>query len=52
MDRRKLINVKLDDGSIVPIGNPDDYEMVIIDGKAVIKLKEVKEINKKKYGLN
>lgn len=46
IDKRKLISVELEDGSIVPIGNPDDYEMIINDeGDAVIQLKKKKERN-------
>ena len=43
VDKRQLINVKMDNGDVVPIGNSEDYELIVDeDGIGTIQLKEEK----------
>lgn len=52
LDKRKLINVIMEDGNVVPIGNPENYELVLNEyGEGVIQLKEIKHIHNDTYGL-
>lgn len=44
IDKRRLVNVILEDGSVVPIGEPENFELVLNEyGEGVIRLKESNE---------
>lgn len=51
MDERKLINVKLDDGSIVPLVNNDELELVETEEGFKIQLKSKPDLSDERFGI-